>query len=117
MGNLVPTVEILHDEELEAADIWPVCLSYIPGETWAASRKQKDPKFNIAVMGSLAKALTRCFVDNPSAAVVQHQVISKLERLLASSREEIIHFGALLANFWPMRMGWKSCLCSSPIWT
>jgi hypothetical protein len=29
MADLVPTVKNLHDEELEAAELWPVYLSYI----------------------------------------------------------------------------------------
>ena len=34
LDDLVPKVEILQDEELQASDVWPVYMNFIPGVTW-----------------------------------------------------------------------------------
>ncbi|KAF1345886.1 hypothetical protein BDV97DRAFT_401267 [Delphinella strobiligena] len=91
LGSLVPVVHVLRDEELEDADIWPVYLSYIPGECWAASKKQDEAVFNISVTRSLAQALTKCFINAPSAATVG-VVVAKSDRLLGCGREGIEPF-------------------------
>ena len=34
LGEYVPNVELLYDEELKNADFWPVYMPYIPGKPW-----------------------------------------------------------------------------------
>lgn len=99
LGPLVPIAHVLQDSELETADIWPVHLSYIPGESWAASEKQNEAAFNITVMRSLAKALTNCFINAPSTTTVDIEVIPKLTLLLESGREEIKPFLPTIRDF------------------
>ena len=70
LDNLVPKVEILQDEELQAADVWPVYMNCIPGVTWLERSGRWDPRLNVVFARSLGRALSRCYVDGSSAEAV-----------------------------------------------
>ena len=96
LGSLVPKVELLQDDELHAADIWPVFMNCIPGDTWLVRCDRWDPKLNVVFAHSLGRALSRCYVDGSSAQVVNDTIQPKLERLLASKQEEIQPFRSII---------------------
>ncbi len=96
LGSLVPKVELLQDDELHAADIWPVFMNCIPGDTWLVRSDRWDPKLNVVFVRSLGRALSRCYVDGSSAQVVKDTIRPKLEKLLASKQEEIQAFRSII---------------------
>ncbi|KAI9828407.1 MAG: hypothetical protein M1832_002835 [Thelocarpon impressellum] len=92
LDGLVPKVEILQDEELEASDLWPVYMNCIPGVTWLERCDRWKPELNVVFARSLGRALSRCFVDGSSAEAVKHTIRPKLEKLLSSEQEQIKPF-------------------------
>ncbi|KAI9669522.1 MAG: hypothetical protein M1817_004641 [Caeruleum heppii] len=96
LGSLVPKVEVLHDDELQAAGFWPVIMNCIPGDTWLVRCDRWDPHLNVVVTRSLGRALSRCFVEGSSAQVVQDTIRPKLEQLLAAEHEDVNPFRPLI---------------------
>ncbi len=96
MGDLVPTIEMLKDEEVEAADLWPVYMSLIPGVPWVRRSERWGPQLNIKVARSLGKALSLCLVPGSSADVVNDSVVPRLRELLSSNENEIIPFSGCI---------------------
>lgn len=92
LGDLVPKVELLNNDELQAEDIWPVIMNCIPGDTWLVRSDRWDPKLNIVFARSLGRALSHCYVEGDSPQVVRDTVRPRLEKLLASQQEEIQPF-------------------------
>ncbi|KAI9823665.1 MAG: hypothetical protein M1826_007683 [Phylliscum demangeonii] len=94
MGELVPTVELLGDEELRAADLWPVYLSFIPGVTWLERVDQWTPQHNVRVARSLGRMLAQGVVGGASADAIESHILPKLRGLLESGYAEIQPFAA-----------------------
>ncbi|KAI9815633.1 MAG: hypothetical protein M1832_005264 [Thelocarpon impressellum] len=82
LGDLVP----------KAADLWPVYMNCMPGVCWLERSGRWDPQLNVVFTRSLARALSRCYVDGSSAEVVECTIRPKLEKLLSSEQEEIKPF-------------------------
>ncbi|KAI9809970.1 MAG: hypothetical protein M1826_003805 [Phylliscum demangeonii] len=95
LGELVPTVEILEDEELQAADLWPVYLSYISGITWFERMDRWTAQHNVLVAKSLGRVLSRGVVlGGTSEGVIESEILPRLRALLESGQEVIQPFAA-----------------------
>ncbi|KAI9820413.1 MAG: hypothetical protein M1826_000939 [Phylliscum demangeonii] len=94
MGELVPTAELLEDKELQAAGLWPVYLSCIPGVTWLERANRWTPQHNGRVARSLGRVLAQGVVGGTSEEVIESHVLPKLRALLESGHAEIQPFAA-----------------------
>lgn len=80
LGDVVPDVAQIRDEELEALGIMVYALSYVPGDCWLhipASDREKRTR----IAASLGRILGRGFVEDNSTDVVESYILPTLHRL------------------------------------
>ncbi|KAI9814357.1 MAG: hypothetical protein M1826_002269 [Phylliscum demangeonii] len=83
------------DEELQAADLWPVYLSLIPGVTWLERVNRWTGQHNVRVARSLSRVLAQGVAGGgTSEDVIERHVLPKLQGLLQSGHAEIQPFAA-----------------------
>ncbi|KAJ1679910.1 hypothetical protein EV182_001074 [Spiromyces aspiralis] len=96
LGQVVPDVVALKDEELESEGVWAYSLERLPGKIWVHGIAGKGAEGRIAINRSLGRVLSKgCLADNSSEAV-STKVRPHLEAILASQLDEVVAYRPLL---------------------
>ncbi|GAM89463.1 hypothetical protein ANO11243_075010 [Dothideomycetidae sp. 11243] len=92
LGELVPEIRRIFDEELDQLRFWVYFLTMIPGQTWLATEKSHEEDITPALVHSLACVLAKCWLNNDSTAVVDNQLRQHLHLIQTSDDPEIRPF-------------------------
>jgi hypothetical protein len=92
LGDAVPDIERLQDEELQGDGIWVYVMTRIPGKTWFEGMTGKGPKPVVNINKTLGKILSKGYVKASSNEVVDDEIRPHLELLLSSESENIVPF-------------------------
>jgi len=100
LGDAVPDIKLLKDEELEKDEIHTYFMTCIPGKTWLESYQfdQWEPSLNVVATKSLGEILSRGQASGDSVSAVDEKVKPKLQALLSSSRPEVVTFQPDIQN-------------------
>ncbi|WEW54614.1 hypothetical protein PRK78_000034 [Emydomyces testavorans] len=82
LGAVVPTIELLEDDELKSEGIWTYCMNRLPGEPWLRAGGKRLP-----IVRSLARILSKGWVKDGGGDVVENKLRPHLELLLSSPPE------------------------------
>jgi len=89
LGQVVPEIERLKDEELEREQIWAYWMNCIPGKTWSDGIRGASPKVIVTINKSLGSILSQGCIEGNSANVVDRTLRPHLEMLVSSQKSEI----------------------------
>lgn len=99
LGQVVPDIVELKDEELENEGAWAYSLQRLPGKMWIDGVAGKGGEGRIAINKSLGRVLSKgCLTDN-SGDAVSTKVRPHLEAILASLLDEVATYRPLLQKF------------------
>ncbi|KAK4220560.1 hypothetical protein QBC38DRAFT_494032 [Podospora fimiseda] len=99
LGQVVPDVVALEDEELENEGACVYSLERLPGKMWVHGVAGKGAEGRIAVNRSIGRVLSKgCLADNSGEAGLT-KVRSHLEAILASPLDEVVTYRPLLQGF------------------
>ncbi|KAG9234571.1 hypothetical protein BJ875DRAFT_8329 [Amylocarpus encephaloides] len=99
LGQVVPDIELLNDEELEREHIWTYWMNRIPGKTWSDGRRGGGSKALVTINKSLGRILSRGYVEGNSANVVDSILRPHLEMLLSTQKSEVQPFREVAQEF------------------
>jgi len=94
LGEAVPDIEELQDEGLASNGIWVYSMSCIPGQTWLNGARGKGSAARVTINKSLARILSKSYIDGSADQVVESQLKPRLNILLASAEPKIQPFHA-----------------------
>ncbi|KAI9708902.1 MAG: hypothetical protein M1828_002574 [Chrysothrix sp. TS-e1954] len=95
IGDVVPLTIQLHDEEVEAADLWPIFMTKMPGEILLDQEDEWDHSAGVNMLASLGRIFAKGFVEGEngeggdSRAIVTSTIIPRLQKILDSEQEEV----------------------------
>lgn len=92
LGEVVPDIGRLEDEELEQNQIWAYWMTRCPGKTWLEGIRGKGSTALITINRSLGRILSRGLVEGKSELVIEQKIRPHLQLLLASQDEQIRSF-------------------------
>jgi hypothetical protein len=92
LGQVVPDIELLKDEELEREHIWTYWMNRIPGKTWSDGIRGGGPKDIVTINKSLGRILSRGYVEGNSANVIDSTLHPHLEMLVSTQKSEVQPF-------------------------
>ncbi|KAH8772205.1 hypothetical protein BGZ57DRAFT_896052 [Hyaloscypha finlandica] len=99
LGQVVPDIELLKDEELEREHIWAYWVNRIPGKIWFDCIRGGSPKVIITINKSLGRILSRGYVEGNIANVVDNTLRPHLEMLISTQNSEIQPFREVAQEF------------------
>ena len=99
LGQVVPDIELLKDEELERQHIWTYWMNRIPGKTWSDGIRGRGPKVVVTINKSLGRIFSRGYVEGDSANVVDSTLRPHLEMLLSTQQSEVQPFREVAQEF------------------
>ncbi|KAF2458990.1 hypothetical protein BDY21DRAFT_339471 [Lineolata rhizophorae] len=89
LGAIVPDVKVIEDEEMEREGIWVYWMECIPGKTWLDGARGRLSQTRVITVRSLGRILSKGYVGDSSALVVDRNLRPHLELLLASEDPQI----------------------------
>ncbi|KAL9096101.1 MAG: hypothetical protein Q9165_001624 [Trypethelium subeluteriae] len=92
LGETVPDIKLIQDEELEDQGIWVYWMTCIPGKTWLDGARGKVSETRITTVRSLGKIISKGYIDDSSELVVNQKLYPHLGLLLASEDTNIRQF-------------------------
>ncbi|KAF2463818.1 uncharacterized protein BDR25DRAFT_307529 [Lindgomyces ingoldianus] len=95
LGAIVPNIKVMEDEDLECEGIWVYWMECIPGKTWLDGARGRVSQTRVTTVRSLGRILSKGYVGNTSALVVDRNLRPHLELLLASEDPQIRLFHAV----------------------
>ncbi|KAF1993663.1 hypothetical protein P154DRAFT_527597 [Amniculicola lignicola CBS 123094] len=95
LGAIVPDIKVIEDEEMEREGIWVYWMECIPGKTWLNGARGRVSQTRVTTVQSLGRILSKGYVSDSSALVVDRNLHPHLELLLASEDPEIRPFHAV----------------------
>ncbi|KAH8670110.1 hypothetical protein BGZ60DRAFT_563634 [Tricladium varicosporioides] len=99
LGQIVPDIELLKDEELEYEHIWAYWMNCIPGKVWLDGVRGGGPKAIVTINKSLGRILSRGYVEGNSANVIDSKLRPHLEMLVSTQKSEIQPFQEVAQEF------------------
>jgi hypothetical protein len=100
------------DEEIDRNGIWVYCMSHIPGQTWSQGIRRRGPEARIIINRTLARILSKGYVEGSSDHVIDNQLRPHLELLISSDDSKVQRFHADIQDMLEKADQLKS-LCSS----
>jgi hypothetical protein len=91
LGEVVPNIEQLQDEDMASNSIWVYCMSLIAGQMWWEA-KRESPEARVTFNRSLAKIIYRGCIEGSADQVVETQIKTHLNILPASVDPSIQQF-------------------------
>ncbi|GAM85014.1 hypothetical protein ANO11243_030170 [Dothideomycetidae sp. 11243] len=95
LGAIVPTIELIQDEDLSRAGIWTYCMTCISGKSWIAAADERSASTRVTVLKSLGRALSKSFIAETSETAIEQHVRLHLQLLLASKVTNVCKFHPL----------------------
>jgi hypothetical protein len=90
LGDVVPEITELQDEELQALGMRIYAMTYMPGEVWFRVPSSKT-EARIQIARSLGTILGRGSIDDQSAAVVDDYILPHLTNFLTRLNDKTKH--------------------------
>ncbi|KAK2746365.1 hypothetical protein FQN57_003247 [Myotisia sp. PD_48] len=92
LGPIVPKIELLPDDELQADGIWVYRMNCLPGKIWVHGMRGKGSQVIPTIARSLARIFSKGRIEDSSEDVIKKNLRPHMEMLLASSSENISPF-------------------------
>jgi hypothetical protein len=92
LGEAVPEVKVIEDEDLARDNIWVYWMTCIPGKTWLDGARGKYSETRVTTVRSLGRLFAKGYIAHNSEAVVHSVIQPHLELLLASEDPRVRQF-------------------------
>ncbi len=112
LGDVVPDVVELPDEELLEEGIWAYCYNRLPGKMWAYSSAGRTDHGRVTVNAALGSIFSKGYVADDSAYAVEDTLRPRIQTIIESPTTEIDPYREMLRRFLD---GLKD-FCALPLW-